>query len=142
MYSLKRASARRESTPQTLATIIQRHNRATIGKLSNKVLLNIFRYFLDVSPRRWPTLVHICRKWRRIVFAFDRDLHLRLFCTHGTPVLKTLYCWPALPIIVEYGGFLGLDPPAPEDEDNIMAALKQIDRINSIRLTVTKPTLE
>jgi hypothetical protein len=31
-------------------------------------------------------------------------LRLRLFCTHGTPVLKTLDCWPTLPIVVQYGG--------------------------------------
>jgi hypothetical protein len=69
-------------------------------------------------------------------------LHLRLFCTHGTPVLKTLDCWPALPIVVQYGGSPALDPPAPEDEDNIMAALKQSDRVSSISLTVTSSLLE
>jgi hypothetical protein len=69
-------------------------------------------------------LVHICRKWRRIVFfASQRALRLRLFCTHGTPVLTTLDWWPALPIVVEYGGSPTLDPPAPEDEDNIVVAL-------------------
>ncbi|KAI9443728.1 hypothetical protein BJY52DRAFT_1373644 [Lactarius psammicola] len=142
MYSPKHPTARHEPTPQTIATPNQCPSRATIGKLSDKVLLNIFSHFLDVSPRHWPTLVHICRKWRRIVFASQRPLNLRLFCTHGTPVLKTLDCWPALPIIVEYGGSLELDPPTSEDEDNIMAALKQSDRVRSITLTVTDRLLE
>ena len=35
-----------------------------------------------------------------------------------------------------------LDHPAPEDEDNIMAALKQSDRVSSISLTVTSSLLE
>ncbi len=35
-----------------------------------------------------------------------------------------------------------LDPPAPEDEENIMAALKQSDRVYSITLTVTNSLLE
>ena len=35
-----------------------------------------------------------------------------------------------------------LDPPAPEDEENIMAALTQSDRINFISLTVTNLLLE
>ena len=35
-----------------------------------------------------------------------------------------------------------LDPPAPEDEDNIIAALKQSDRVSSISLTVTSSLLE
>jgi hypothetical protein len=117
-----------------------------IEKLSDKALLNIFRYYLDASPRSWPRLAHICRKWRRILFASQRALHLRLFCTHGTPVLKTLNCWPELPIVVEYGGKSGgsqaLGPLAPEDEDNILAALSQSDRVSSIRLTVTMSLLE
>jgi hypothetical protein len=76
------------------------------------------------------------------VFASQRDLHLRLFCTHGTPVPKILDCWPSLPIVVEYGGSLALGPPAPEDENNIVAALKQSDRVTSIHLSVTSSLLE
>jgi hypothetical protein len=114
----------------------------TIGKLSDEVLLAIFRYYLDECPRLWPRLVHICRKWRRLVFASKRDLHLRLFCTHGTPVMKALNCWPALPIVVQYGGSLELDAPAPEDDDDIIAALKHSNRVTSISVTITNPLLE
>ena len=113
------------------------------GELSDKVLLKIFRYFLDVSPRHWPRLVHTCRKWRRIVFASHRALQLRLFCTHGTPVQKILRGWPAaLHIAVEYGGSPELYPPAPIDENNIMALLKQSGRVTSIGLTVTPSLLK
>jgi hypothetical protein len=56
---------------------------------------------------------------------------------HGTHVLRALNCWPALPIVLQYGGAPNLDPPAPEDNDNIIAALKQSDRVRSISLTVT-----
>jgi hypothetical protein len=101
---------------------------------------------LSGCPRSWPRLAHICRKWRRIVFASQRALHLRLFCTHGMPVLKTLNCWPAFPIIVEYGGKSGgsqvFGPLAPEDEDNILTALSQSNRVSSIHLTITKLLLE
>ncbi|KAI9454587.1 hypothetical protein BJY52DRAFT_1213664 [Lactarius psammicola] len=114
----------------------------TMEKLSDEVLLNIFRCYLDASPRFWLRLVHICRKWRHIIFASQRALHIRLFCGHRTPVLNTLHYWPTLPVVVQYGGSLALDPPAPEDEDNIMAALKQSDRVSSISLTVTTPLLE
>ena len=116
--------------------------QVTIGTLSDKVLLNIFSHFLDDSPRHWPRLVHICRRWRGIVFASHRALHLRLFCIPGTPVSKTLDCWPTLPIVVQYGGYLALDPPAPQDEGNVIAALKQSDRVSSISLTVTSSLLE
>ena len=57
-------------------------------------------------------------------------------------MLKTLECWPSIPIVVEHGGSLALDLPSPEDEDNIMTALKHHDRVSSIGLTVTRPLLE
>jgi hypothetical protein len=101
------------------------------------VLLKIFCHYLDASPRFWPILGHICRRWRRLVFAY-----FRLYFTHGAPVLKTLDRRPTLPIVVQYGGSSTLDAPAPEDEDNIMAALKQSDRVSSISLTVTSSLLE
>ena len=117
--------------------------QVTVEEFADNLLLNIFRHYLDASPQFWPRLAHICRRWRRIVFASQQALHLRLFCTHGTPVLKSLGCWPdALPIVVQCGGSLAPDPPASEDEDNIMAALKQFDRVRSISLTVTNPLLE
>ena len=60
---------------------------------------------------------------------------------HGTPVLKVLDCWPALPIVVEYGGSSDLNPPSPEDEENILTALKRTDRVSTIHLTVTNSLL-
>ena len=110
--------------------------------LSDELLLDVFHYYLDISPRYRPRLVHICRKWRHIVFASQQALRLRLFCTYGTPVAKNLNCWPALPIVVEYGGSTALYPSTLEDEDNILAALKQSDRVSSIHLTVTASLLE
>ena len=116
--------------------------QVTIESFPDEVLLCIFRHFLDNSPQSWPELVHVCHKWRQIVFASPQGLRLRVYCTHGTPVLKSLDCWPPLPIVVQCGGSLMLDPPAPEDEDNIIAALKQSDRVISISLTVTSSLLE
>ena len=116
--------------------------QATIGRLSDKILLKIFRNFLGVSPRDWPRLAHVCREWRRIVFASQDVLHLRLFCTHGTPVLTTLHCWPILPIIVQFGGVPDFSSPVPRDWGHIVAALKQPRRVSSISLTVTKSLLQ
>ena len=81
--------------------------------------------------------MHTCRKWRYIVFVSQRALRLRLFCTHGTPVQKSLDCWPALPIVVQYGGSRELDPPDFKELEDIMAALKQSDRVISIHLTIS-----
>src|ERR1700761_7095216 len=105
--------------------------------LSDDILLNIFRQYLDSSPRFWPTLASMCKRWRQIVLTSPLGLNLRLYCTHGKNVLEALDCWSALPIIVQYGGTPDLDPPAPGDDDNIIAALKQFCRVTSISLTVT-----
>jgi hypothetical protein len=97
---------------------------------------------MEFSPRHWPRLAHVCHKWRRTIFTSPLGLNLQLYCTYGTPVLKSLDCWPALPIIVEYGGVPNLDPPAPGDDDNIIAALKHSGRVRSISLTITSSLLE
>ena len=110
--------------------------------LSDDIMLNIFRQCLSITPRIWPTLVRVCHKWRQIVLASPLSLNLRLHCTHGTPVLEALNCCLALPIVVQYGGSPNLNPPAPEDDDNIIAALKKSDRVSSISLTVTSSLTE
>jgi hypothetical protein len=43
---------------------------------------------------------------------------------------------------MEYGGSPDVNPPAPEDEENIIAALMQFDRVISIHLTLTKSLLK
>jgi hypothetical protein len=91
---------------------------------------------LDATPQFWPTLGFVCQRWRQIILNSPLGLNLRLHCTHGTPVLKALNCWPTLPVVILYGGISNLHPPAPEDDDNIIAALKQSARVSSISLTV------
>ena len=110
--------------------------------LPEDILLNIFRQYLDATPRFWPRLAWVCQKWRQIVLTSPLGLDLRLHCTYKTPVLKTLDFWPRLPIIVRYGGVPNLDPPALDDDDNIIAALKEFDHVSSIHLTVTKSLLQ
>ena len=87
-------------------------------------------------------LTHVCREWRQIVLTSPLGLCLRLYCTHGTPVLKNLDFWPPFPLVMSYGGTPLLDPLALEDEENIMAALKQSDCVGSINLTVTNSLLK
>jgi hypothetical protein len=106
--------------------------------LFDDVLLKTFRFFVNDSSQFWPTLTHVCRRWRQIVLNSPLGLNLRLYCTYRTPVLKTLDYFPPVPLIVNYGGSPKLNPPSPEDEENIMAALKQFDRVVSISLTVSK----
>ena len=52
--------------------------------------------------------------------------------------MKTLVYWPPLPLVLDYGGSPALHPPAVEDEDNIVAAFNQSDRVRTINLTITR----
>jgi len=110
-----------------------------VEMLSDDVLLILFRHCLAASPRSWPKLAHVCQGWRQIIFNSPLGLDLRLHCTNGTPILKTLEYWPPLPLIVNYGGS---PMTTPEDEENIIVALKQAERVASITLTITNTLLE
>jgi hypothetical protein len=102
----------------------------TIDILPDIALLRIFDFCVD-NPRiyTWYTLVHVCRKWRSIVFGSPRRLDLRLHCNTRTPVRKTLDVWPpALPIVISSVG------RNRRGVDNITAALEHNDRICQVDL--------
>ena len=109
--------------------------------LSDDILLNIFLQYLDATPRLWPILTHVCRRWQQVVLRSPLGLRLRIYCSYGTPVLKTLHCWPPLPLVINYGGYPMLKPPAPKDNVNIITALKQSNRVSLIHLTLTNSLL-
>ena len=102
----------------------------TFGALPDNVLLETFELYLafDYFGYEWQTLVHVCRRWRCIVFASPRRLNLKLCCTQQRSVnSKTLDIWPALPIVV-----VAQDLRSKEDVTNIMAALRHHDRVYEI----------
>ncbi|KAI0292163.1 hypothetical protein BC826DRAFT_1020352, partial [Russula brevipes] len=81
--------------------------QAMIEMLPDDVLLEIFDFYLNDEnshgPRnvdKWHTLVHVCRRWRNVVFASPSRLDLRLLCRKDRP-LAMLDIWPALPINIE-----------------------------------------
>jgi hypothetical protein len=73
--------------------------------------------------------VHVCQRWRSVVFGSPRRLNLQLVCTPRTPVLETLDIWPAFPLVVHCYG----DYPI-SGVDNILAALKYRDRVRKIHI--------
>jgi len=76
--------------------------------------------------KMWKPLVHVCRRWRYIVFGSPLRLHLRLVCDVRTPVRKLLNIWPPLPIIIRYS------PNEDEGVGNVIDALEHHHRISSI----------
>jgi hypothetical protein len=118
--------------------------------LPDNVFLEIFDFYLHQPDntktslehtRKWQTLVHVCNRWRRIIFASPRRLDLHLSCSYGIPVRKNLVVWPVVLLLtVDY-------PPrlhpiygfslAPEDEDNLVFALEHARRVLRIKIHVT-----
>ena len=87
----------------------------------------------------WRLLVHVCQRWRQIVFASPHRLNLRILCTYRTPVRKNLDIWPPFPIIIDYYNLHSKRGIPPNDEDNAVAAFDSahIDRVCFVRLDVT-----
>ena len=113
-----------------------------IDTLYDDVLLEIFGFCMydnfDWGHQcAWLQLVHVCRRWRCLIFASPRHLDLRLFCTPRR-LLNDLAIWPEFPIVIK-----AYETPQPQDVDNIIAVLEQPDRVCKISVEgVTRPLLE
>jgi hypothetical protein len=75
----------------------------------------------------WQSLVHVCRRWRGLVFGSPRRLNLHLFCTPSTSRRKSLDVWPALPLVIQ-------DSVSEKSVNNVIAELKHSDRISHLAL--------
>ena len=108
----------------------------SVHTLPDDILIAIFDQYvndaalhLTESGKAWRYLVHVCRRWRSIIFGSPRHLNLHLICQERTPAKDTLDVWPALPLIIHcfylYRTVI---------VDNIIAALERSDRVCRIIL--------
>jgi hypothetical protein len=96
--------------------------------LPDVALLGIFDFYMhEEGAETWHTLVHVCQKWRLVVFQSPRRLGVRLRCTGYTSVREMLDIWPPLPIAIESNGYMG-------GVGNIIEALKHNDRVCELDL--------
>jgi hypothetical protein len=108
--------------------------------LPDDVLVEIF-YF----PKRilnavwhgvntWHALVHVCRRWRYLVFASPRYLGLRLEYRGRQPMSKMLDVWPVLPV-----SLISRIGQSDWRWDNVVAALESghYNRISEININLT-----
>ncbi len=110
-----------------------------IDVLSDDVLLEIFDFYMNINllrgdktkieARAWQLLVHVCRRWRSVVFGSPRRLNLQLYCTPNTPARDTLDVWPALPLLIR--GYMTSSSVA----DDIIAVLGQSNRVREVHLS-------
>ncbi|KAI9452740.1 hypothetical protein F5148DRAFT_497315 [Russula earlei] len=79
-----------------------------MNTLPDDVLVEIFHFYMNVweiGSSEWHTLVHVCQKWRYIVFASSRRLNLQLLYTGSRPMSEMLDVWPVLPVVVSLTTF-------------------------------------
>ncbi len=106
-----------------------------IDVLPDDVLLEIFNFYVNINLLRgdkaeieaWQSLVHVCRRWRSIVFGSSRRLNLQLVCTPKTPARDTQDVWPALPLIRS-------NMALSSGVDEIIVALGQSNRVCQVIL--------
>ena len=114
---------------------------APIDILTDDALLAIFDLYVEAPDdlslaskeeiEAWQTLVHVCRRWRNLVFGSPRRLNLRLVCTYRTHVKNTLDVWPPLPLCI-YGFNNRPAKNADDIQDDILTALGHSDRIRQV----------
>ena len=102
----------------------------TIDTLPDDALLYVFDFYLVQASQieAWNILIHVCRRWRTLVFESPCRLNLRITCTDKTSVKEKLDVWPALPVVIS-GSCKSLT-----SLDNVKAALKHHDRVCQIKL--------
>ena len=113
--------------------------------LPDDVLLEIFDFYMDGTEdedededeedkfekkkiESWQTLVHVCRRWRTVVFGSPRRLNLRLVCTNNTRAGDTLDVWPPLPLSIR------AQFSEPRESVDIISVLERSDRVHQINL--------
>ena len=118
----------------------QLHREVTIGALPDTALLDMFAFYMHGADflEQWHVLVHVCQRWRYLVFASPRRLDLRLLCRGTTPVREMLDFWPALRIAILSNH---AESKSHKYADNITAALENNDRVWAIHL-FDVPTLQ
>ena len=121
--------------------------RVTIDMLPDLALLEMFHFYVaeerityeermkneeQINYKEqidaWHALVHVCQRWRIVVFGSPHRLGLRLRCSARTSMREMLDVWPPLPIAIlgEYDEKWALA--------NILAALEHNDRICQLEL--------
>ena len=114
-----------------------------IDVLPDDILLEVFDFYVYTDPYTWVTfegkkkieswqlLVHVCRRWRNIMFGSPRRLDLRLVCTPQTPTKDRLDVWPTFPLIIKSD----VGSVSFSAMDNVIAALGQSNRVCQVSLS-------
>ena len=104
--------------------------------LTDDILLQIFVFYRHAHSDvlwEWHILVHVCRRWRQIVFESPRFLDLKIRCTTNTPVKEKLSIWPAFPIAIDFRSTFFDSIPS-----DAIVAFEDTGRIGYLKLDLTE----
>ena len=87
----------------------------------------------------WYKLAHVFQRWRNLIFGCPSHMGVCIVCTYGTPVADVLALSPPLPLVIDY---FNSDQDIITEEEGIILALEQRDRVCRIRLLVAVPNLQ
>ena len=114
----------------------QLYTQVTIDALPDYVLLEIFELDLGKDDAakvgyghdyyRWQTLVHVCHRWRYVVFASPHRLDLAIELGKST-ISKSLDIWPTLPIVISVYAI-----ESKEEVTGVITALRECNRVRKI----------
>ncbi|KAF8502823.1 hypothetical protein F5888DRAFT_1631905 [Russula emetica] len=93
-----------------------------------------------VHEQWWYKLAHVCQRWRNLLLGSASYLGLCLVCTYGTPVADMLTHSPSLPLVIDY--FDKNREITVEDEEGLVLALQECDRIRRVRLRMPLASLQ
>jgi hypothetical protein len=128
-----------------------RKSYSPIRILNDDVLLHIFYvYLLDIKDEEeeenvrlvrkwsrqcwWYKLASVCQRWRQLILASTSRLDPHLLCTYSVPIADMLAHSPPLPHTVFYDD-CNREMTA-EDEEGILLALSQCDRVHRVALWI------
>ena len=110
--------------------------------LPDDVLLAAFDFYVDEATKviwdvslpkhlveGWQPLIHVCRRWRTVVFGSPHRFNLGLGCSFRTPARDKLDIWPALPLFI-----FDNRREQRDSADDVTAILRRSDRVRQIRL--------
>jgi hypothetical protein len=79
----------------------------------------------------WHKLVHVCQRWRVVLFGSPHRLDLQISCTAKAPARKLLNVWPAFPLHIYFNH---KEWNHEDNLDNLIAALEHPDRVSEVNI--------
>ena len=119
--------------------------KTPIHNLDDDSLLQIFSYYRLEDEFNWYLrlawleLVHVCPRWRKLIYDTWSYLDMCLLLTNNSPSIDTLSHLPPLPLVIHYSN--RTRTITRKDEDNMHLALQQHDRVRQVILWAPSSSL-